>query len=747
MLAVAAVGKPAALAESAARVARFTVPPSAADIAVGDRFAEDARASRKRGDLRAALHAWRRAARWNPDLVEAPAQAARVADTLGLADEAVGHAVLAIRADKRFGSTRDDEALVGRLARRAQQQSDWSAALELLTLRHRLAKPRGDERREAAYGAAIAASMVGDAELASDWFETVAEAFANDPRAAGQTPPTAWNTAVAGHVLARRFDRADRALASLASAIPEPGHVALWRATIASGRGEPTAALDLAHQALAEMDPSSSRFGMALVVYADALAASNQRDRLAAELGRLRRDHPTSIDTWLAWIDALAESGPTGDALDESQKLTDALLAAVDLHAERLMESGFEGEDDEEQEPFTPELFDNAVRQRVTLLVAAERADLLWPFLERAAERPGGFEVASDSLAETLAPRGAAPSPLAELGANWLAQIDADRASKRRLMAAMALATAIERFDLGEPMLLEWLTRPARAGEEPWLDSLRVYVVSRWARAAKDAGQPARAAEAIERALDLMGPTAREDAGLHQTLAECLAALRGEGPAAPDADRLAERAVAAIDKAIRLDPKSATTAANKVWLLARLGQRDAAIDEALAVVARLDPAESPATDPFDRDAINRLRSYATILLDERGAPGDAERGDELLEQVLDTRPLDAGARNDLAYRWSERREHLGRALRMAREALAAEPENAAFWDTLGWVEHRLGRHAEASATLAHAVALVERGETTADDAVLYEHWAAALEATGDHLGAERARARGERLKR
>jgi tetratricopeptide (TPR) repeat protein len=336
---------------------------------------------------------------------------------------------------------------------------------------------------------------------------------------------------------------------------------------------------------------------------------------------------------------------------------------------------------------------------------------------------------------------------MAELAANWLAQVEPKGASDQRLMAAMAVAIATERFDLGEPMLLEWLTRPARAREEAWHDSVRLYVVSRWASAAGDADQPARAVEAIQRAFDLMGPPARDDAGLQRRLAEHLADAPSERGSAPDSEPLAAHAVGAIDEAIRLDPKSVSAAAGKAWLLARLGKRDEAIDDALAVVARFDPVDSPATDPFDRDAINRLRSYVTILLDERGAPGDAELGDELLEQVLDTRPLDAGARNDLAYRWSERRVHLGRAVRMAREGVEAEPENAAFWDTLGWCEHRLGRHAEASATLAHSVALVERGETTDDDAVLYEHWAAALEATGDHLGAERARARGERRKR
>jgi hypothetical protein len=205
-------------------------------------------------------------------------------------------------------------------------------------------------------------------------------------------------------VSADRFDRAERALARLEAAGPDPGHVALWRATIADSRAEPTVALDLAHEALAELTPESSRFRVALALYSGALAATNQRERIVSELGRLRRDHPTSIDPWSAWIDALAESRSTDDALAESQKLTDALLRAAEMQAERLVESGFEDQGEDEEGPFSPERFNEALRQRILLLVGAERADLLWAFLERAAERPGGFEVASDALAEALAP-------------------------------------------------------------------------------------------------------------------------------------------------------------------------------------------------------------------------------------------------------------------------------------------------------------------------------------------------------
>ena len=78
------------------------------------------------------------------------------------------------------------------------------------------------------------------------------------------------------------------------------------------------------------------------------------------------------------------------------------------------------------------------------------------------------------------------------------------------------------------------------------------------------------------------------------------------------------------------------------------------------------------------------------------------QGVEWLEEVLDEFPDDPGANNDLGFLWADENQHLQRAQRMIQLAVAAEPENYAYQDSLGWVLFRLGRSTEALAALQKA---------------------------------------------
>ena len=55
--------------------------------------------------------------------------------------------------------------------------------------------------------------------------------------------------------------------------------------------------------------------------------------------------------------------------------------------------------------------------------------------------------------------------------------------------------------------------------------------------------------------------------------------------------------------------------------------------------------------------------------------------------------------NNLGYLWADENKRLGRAEKMIREAVAAEPDNAAYRDSLGWVLFRLGKYPQAVAEL------------------------------------------------
>jgi len=104
---------------------------------------------------------------------------------------------------------------------------------------------------------------------------------------------------------------------------------------------------------------------------------------------------------------------------------------------------------------------------------------------------------------------------------------------------------------------------------------------------------------------------------------------------------------------------------------------------------------------------------------------DLLRAEEWLEQVLDEFPDDPGALNDLGYLWTEQGKYPLRAERMIRRAVAAEPDNAAFRDSLGWSLYKKGNFAE-------AVAELEKAAAEKPDGVVLDHLGDAYLKTGKH---------------
>ena len=94
--------------------------------------------------------------------------------------------------------------------------------------------------------------------------------------------------------------------------------------------------------------------------------------------------------------------------------------------------------------------------------------------------------------------------------------------------------------------------------------------------------------------------------------------------------------------------------------------------------------------------------------------GRMEEAEERLEEVLDDFPDDVEAHNDLGYLWADENKHLSRALNMISLAVAAEPDNRAFRDSLGWIYYRLGRYGKAAAELEKALDEKEPDGTVLD---------------------------------
>ncbi len=142
---------------------------------------------------------------------------------------------------------------------------------------------------------------------------------------------------------------------------------------------------------------------------------------------------------------------------------------------------------------------------------------------------------------------------------------------------------------------------------------------------------------------------------------------------------------------------SARFASRKPWILERAKRYQEARHAYEALVARYDSEP----DNFEaRTVMHDARlSLSALCVNLHEMPA----AEEWLEEVLDEFPDDVGAQNDLGYLWADQNKHLNRALAMIQKAVAAEPANYAYRDSLGWIYFRLGRNDEAIAELKKAI--------------------------------------------
>jgi len=179
-----------------------------------------------------------------------------------------------------------------------------------------------------------------------------------------------------------------------------------------------------------------------------------------------------------------------------------------------------------------------------------------------------------------------------------------------------------------------------------------------------------------------------------------------------------DEALAAAKHAVLLNDKNVQVAARVPWILYHAKRYDEAAQAYRELLARFDSGHQAD------DVRKELKTARLILSNIAVMKNDVAQAEEWLEQVLDEYPDDISAKNDLGYLWADQGKNLERALEMVQDAVAAEPENAAYRDSLGWAFFKLGRYDEAVVELKKAIEVEE------PDGVILEHLGDACQAAG-----------------
>jgi tetratricopeptide (TPR) repeat protein len=329
-----------------------------------------------------------------------------------------------------------------------------------------------------------------------------------------------------------------------------------------------------------------------------------------------------------------------------------------------------------------------------------------WPLylLSRAQRETGDLAAAEHSARRLLA-----ISPTSVSGAHALAQVLAERRDYPALIEA--LAPIVDKLPKGR-------------------ESDQATLFSHLGFAYLETGRAAQAVTAFERARALDAGNVAIVSYLGQALNtarefdRALAAVRPVRAAAPADVRLARVEADALrglgrfdDGAAVLKPLATGPSASEdgVAVLSEYYAAAGRYPEAAAVLAKGLEAFPASTD---------LRFQLAAILEKQRRPAEAER--EFRAVIAQDRDH-APALNYLGYMLAERGERLDEALALITRAVALDPHNGAYLDSLGWAYVKLGRLDEAEPHLAAAARQLPR------DSAVQDHW-------GDWLAAKGRRA-------
>ncbi len=388
---------------------------------------------------------------------------------------------------------------------------------------------------------------------------------------------------------------------------------------------------------------------------AEVLASLGKKGELLGRLESLHTADPTNVPLGYYLADQYHEAG----RLDQAEALLKQLLAKTPTAV------GFRG--------------------LVDIYTKKNRPELLLDTLGQAVGKTGGLESLGEP-GEKVATNAELTKALVEVARNRLQTPEKPLGYEPRLAVAL-LALEAKQLDVAAEFFnLAIEAKAEQAGE----------VLLSWGLGLLMKEEYSRAAEVFQRAID-QKVMPDDEAVFYYYLAGAL-----------EMEHQTERALAAARKAAELREDSPRFLSRVGWVLYHANRNAEAAKVYEDLIKQYD------TDHSSAEVRQLMREARLVLSNICVLTHTIPQAEEWLEQVLDEFPDDVSAMNDLGYLWVEENKRLERAERMIRKAVEADPENAAYRDSLGWALYRLGRYQEALGELEKATA----NET---DPVIFDH--------------------------
>lgn len=689
-----------------------------------ERLADEAQAAEEAGRHREATRLLQRAVRWDPTRIDdcrrvvawlepiEPLAALRYADRLLVTDAEYGldnpTQLMRLRTLANELANVETGPIAVRLSRRLVEWGEQENRLKPAQLANEWNRAGREAYRTL------------DLHAASEAFDQVQRLALAHPTAIDRSDPS-WEVMAAVHLEAKRVDRASVSISLLVDQEGETFDSCVLQSQVALALGEPLTAIDHAERAV-ELAPAQIPRVMPprspYPVLVEAYRQINEAERAVDALEELRVARPR--DTKLAI--ALAEQLAQHDRRTDGWK---RLRAEV----ERLLRVSKPTEDDSASPEASRRHRD---RQRrlgeafaawIPLTHTAEEAAAVLALAPSVIDRIDGMIALAEPFESFLA-----AEEVREAASAWLEDSpDEDAVSPGWRRARLALAFAAEDNELAAEWVKQRVERLRR--EEASIEALDAeFFDAYYTLLDRNAAAPARDLMRWMRETSLASgatePT--RDARFASELAYAIAlAAPAEGP--QRAEELAE-VIRLADEATRLAPDAFEATLDAYYALRKAGEVDRALEAGERLLKRWPtPSAVEGVGPlWHRGLVNTLaRSY-----EARQAEADVDRAIELDELLLDQDPNDDLPLNSLAYAFALRGEGLARAERMARRAIELQPTDPNYYDTHGWVLHRLGRHQESRRVLSAGLARATEVTPKFVHDALHEHLAAVDRALG-----------------